>query len=88
MLPDANPMAFLAWLQAKLGQYTQPLNNIFYFGAYGAALAIAWSFQATRCDHLKKLGHANHNFPSVNDVPGTSKDHLCKNVVAHFLTKF
>lgn len=64
------------------------MNNVSDFGAYGATLAVARSFQATRCDHLKKLGHVSHNFPSVNDVRGASGGHLCKNIVAWFMTKF
>jgi hypothetical protein len=67
-LPDANPMVFLVWLQAKLGQFAQLLNNVLDFGAYGAAFAVVWSFQATRCDHIKRLGCINHNFPSVDNV--------------------
>ena len=88
VLPDADPMAFSAWLQAELGQFVQLLNIVSDFGAHRAALVIAWSFQAVRCDHLKKLGHVNHNFPSVDDVRGISKDRHCKNVVVRFLMKF
>lgn len=33
-------------------------------------------------------GAINHNFPSVNDVRGASKDRLCKNVIVRFLMKF
>ena len=71
-----------------LRYFAQLLNNVLDFGAYGAALAIVWSFQVARCDHLKRLGCVNHNFPSVDDVQGASKDCLCKNVDARFLTKF
>ena len=28
MLLDADPMAFLAWFQVELGQFTQLLNNV------------------------------------------------------------
>ena len=64
------------------------MNNVLDFGAYGAALAIVWSFQAMGCDHLKRLGRINHNFPSIDNVRVASKDRLCKNVDARFLTKF
>ena len=87
-LPDADPSTFSTWLQAELGQFTQLMNNISDFGAYGATLIVVHSFQATGCDHLKKLGHVSHNFPSVDDVHGASGDRICKNVVAWFLTKF
>lgn len=88
VLPDADPMEFLAWLQAEHGQFTQLLNNVLDFGAYGATLAIAWSFQTTGCDHLKKLGRVNNSFPSVDDVRGASSDRLCKNIVTRYLMKF
>ena len=64
------------------------MENVADFGAYGATLAIVRSFQDTRCDHLKRLGRVNHNFPSLEDVWGAANDRLCKNVVARFLTKF
>ena len=58
-------------------------------GCYnGAALAVAWSFQAAGCDHLKRLGRVNHRFLSLEDVQGAANDRLCKNVVARFLMKF
>ena len=64
------------------------MDNVADFGAYGATLTVARSFQAARCDHLKRLGRVNHNFPSLEDVRGAANDRLCKNVVARFLTKF
>lgn len=88
VLPDADPTAFSAWLQAELGQFTQLMNNISDFGAYGATLIVARSFQVAGFDHLKKLGCVSHNFPSIDDVHGASRDRLCKNVVVWFLTKF
>jgi hypothetical protein len=48
VLPDADPAVFSARLQAKLGQFTQLLNNVSDFGAYGAALAVARSPEETR----------------------------------------
>jgi hypothetical protein len=88
VLLDAEPVAFLVWLQAELDQFTQLLNNVSDFGAYGATLAVVSYFQAAGCDHLKKLGHVSHNFPSIDDVRSASRDCLCKNVVARFLMKF
>ena len=88
MLPEANPAAFLAWLQAELGQFSQLLENVVDFGAYGATLVVVRSFQATRCDHLKRLGRVNHNFPSLENVRGAANDRLSKNVVTYILTKF
>jgi hypothetical protein len=70
-------------VQAELGQFSQLLDSVADFGAYGATLAIARSFQAARCDHLKR-----HHFPSLKDVRGAANDRFCKNVVVHFLTKF
>ena len=64
------------------------MENVADFGSYGATLAVAGSFQAAGCDHLKRLGRVNHNFPSLEDVRGAANDWLCKNVVARFLTKF
>ena len=64
------------------------MKNVADFGAYGATLAIVRSFQDTRCDHLKRLGRVNHNFPSLVDVQVVANDRLCKNVVVRFLTKF
>ena len=64
------------------------MDSVADFGAYGPTLTVAWSFQAAGCDHLKRLGWVNHNFPSLEDVWGAANDRLCKNVVARFLTKF
>ena len=44
VLPEANPTTFSAWLQAELGQFSQLLDSVANFGAYGAALAFARSF--------------------------------------------
>lgn len=87
MLFDADPVVFLACLLAEVDQFDQLLNNVLDFGAYGATLAIVWSFQAMGCDHLKRLGRVNHNFPSIDDVRGASKDRLGKNVDTRFLMK-
>lgn len=86
--PDADPAAFSVWLKAEVGQLVPLLDNVFYFGAYGATLAVARSFQATGCDHLKRLGRVNNNFPSVDDVRGAAENRACKNVCARFLKKF
>ena len=64
------------------------MDSVANFGAYGAALAVARSFQAAGCDHLKRLGRVNHNFLSLEDVWGGANDRLCKNVGARFLMKF
>ena len=64
------------------------MDSVADFGAYRATLAITRSFQATGCDHLKRLERVNHNFPSLEDVWGAANDRLCKNVVARFLMKF
>ena len=44
VLLEADPATFLAWLQAELGQFSQLLESVTNFGAYGATLAIARSF--------------------------------------------
>ena len=44
VLPEANPTTFSMWLQAELGQFSQLLDSVANFGAYGAALAFARSF--------------------------------------------
>jgi hypothetical protein len=88
LLPEADPAAFLAWLQAEVGQFSQLLDSVADFGAYGATLTIARSFQAAGCDHLKRLWWVNHNFPSIDDVRAAAEDRHCKNVVARFLMKF
>jgi hypothetical protein len=64
------------------------LDNILDFGTYGATLSVARSFQAAGYDHLKRLGHINHTFPSVEDVQGVVEDRSCKNLCARFLKKF
>lgn len=64
------------------------LDSVSDFGAYGATLTVARSFQVAGCDHLKKLGHVNHNFLSVEDVRGAAEDRACKNVCVRFLKKF
>ena len=64
-LPEANVEAFKAWLFAEIIQLVPLLNSVSDFGAYGATLGVAHSFQAAGCDHLRKLGRVNHNFPSV-----------------------
>ena len=74
MLPKADPTAFSSWLQAELGQFSQLLKNVADFGAYGATLAVVRSFQATGCDHLKRLGRVNHNFPTLEDMQGAAND--------------
>ena len=45
VLPKADLAAFLAWLQAKLGQFSQLLENVADFGAYGATLDVARCFR-------------------------------------------
>ena len=87
-LLDADPMTFLVWLKAEVGQLILLLDSVLDFGAYGATLAVARSFQVAGCDHLKRLGHVNHNFPSVEEVQGATNDQACKNVCARFLKKF
>lgn len=87
-LPDADPMAFSMWLKAEVGQLVPLLDSVSDFGAYGATLAVACCFQVAGCDHLKKLGRVNHNFPSVEDVRGAAEHRACKNVCARFLKKF
>lgn len=67
-LPDADPAAFSMLLKAEVGQLVPLLDSVSDFGAYGATLAIARSFQVARCDHLKKLGRVSHHFPSVEDM--------------------
>ena len=67
-MPEADPAAFSAWPQAELGQFSQLLDSVADFGAYGATLAVMRSFQAAGCDHLKRLGRVNHSFPSLEDV--------------------
>ena len=74
VLPEADPVVFSTWLQAELGQFSQLLDSVANFGAYGAALAVARSLQATGCDHLKRLGRVNHGFPSLEDVRGAASD--------------
>lgn len=71
-LPDADPVAFSAWLKAEVSQLVPLLDSVSDFGAYSATLTVARSFQATSCTHLKKLGCVNHNFPSVDDVRGAA----------------
>ena len=44
VLPKANVAAFLVWHHAELGQFSQLLDSVADFGAYGATLAIARSF--------------------------------------------
>ena len=87
-MPEADLAAFFAWLQAELGQFSQLLDSVADFGAYEATLVVAQSFQAAGCDHLKRLGRVNHNFPSLAKVRGAANDRLCKNVVTRFLMKF
>ena len=65
VLLEADPATFLAWLQAELGQFSQLLENV---ADFGATLDVVRPFQAARCDHLKRLGRVNHNFPSLEDV--------------------
>ena len=55
-LPDADPKAFSTWLKLEIGQLGLLLDNVLDFGAYGATLAVARSFQVTGYDHLKNLG--------------------------------
>ena len=55
-LPDADPKAFSTWLKSEIGQLVLLLDNVLDFGAYGATLAVARSFQVTGYDHLKNLG--------------------------------
>jgi hypothetical protein len=81
-------VAFLVWLKAELSQFSQLLDSISGFVAYGTTLTVARSFQVTGCYHLKRLGCISHNFPSVDEVRGATKDCYCKNMVAWFLTKF
>ena len=64
------------------------MDSVPDFGAYGAALVVAWSFWAVGCDHLRRHGQVNHSFPILEDVRGAANDRLCKNVVARFLMKF
>lgn len=85
---DADPMSFSTWLKVDVGQLVPLLDNVSDFGAYGATLAVACSFQAIDCDHIKRLGHVNHNFPSVDDVRGATKDQASKNACVRFLKKF
>ena len=56
VLPEVDPSTFSTWLQAELGQFSQLLDSVADFGAYGLALAVAQSFQTAGCDHLKRLG--------------------------------
>lgn len=86
--PEANPEAVLAWLKMEVGQLVPLLDNVSDFGAYGTTLSVARSFEAAGCDHLRRLGHVNHTFPSVEDVQGAVEDRSCKNVCAWFLKKF
>ena len=87
-LPKADPVAFLEWLRAKVGQFEKLLDSISDLGAYGAALGIAPTFQAAGCDHLKKIGRVSYKFPSVDDVRESVRDPQCKNVVVRFLKRF
>jgi hypothetical protein len=86
--PEANPEDVLAWLKRQVSQLVPLLDNILDFGTYGATLSVARSFQAAGYDHLKRLGHINHTFPSVEDVQGVVEDRSCKNLCARFLKKF
>jgi hypothetical protein len=63
------------------------LDGILDLGAYGAAIAIVWTFQAASCDHLKKIGRVPHKFPSVDGIHEAVRDPQCKNMV-RFLRKF
>lgn len=87
-LPEVDPVAFLSWLKAEVSQLVPLLDIVLDFGAYGVTLAVARSFQAAGCDHHKKLGQVNHNFPIIEDVRGATKDRAYKNVCEHFLKKF
>jgi hypothetical protein len=87
-LPEADPGAFLEWLQVKVGQYAKLLDGISDLRAYGAAIAIARTFQVASCDHLKKIGWVPHKFPSVDGVRKAVRDPQCKNDVVRFLKKF
>lgn len=71
-----------------MGQFGRLLDGVSDLGVYSAALAIARTFQAVGCDHLKPIGKPPHRFPSVDDVHEASKDPQCKNVVARFLKRF
>ena len=64
------------------------LDSVSDLGAYGAALIVAWTFQAPGYDHLKKISQVSHNFPSVDDVREAVRDPQCKNVVVRFLKRF
>jgi len=64
------------------------LDSVSDFGAYGATLAVARSFQAADYNHIKRPRHVNHNFPSVDDVRGVVEDRACKNICACFSKKF
>lgn len=55
-LPEANAVAFSSWLSTEVGHLLPLLDSVLDFGAFGATLGVARSFQATVCDHLKKLG--------------------------------
>ena len=44
LLSKADPAVFSTWLQAELGPFSQLLESVADFGAYGAALTVARSF--------------------------------------------
>lgn len=87
-LPEDDPAAFLEWLRAEVGQFEKLLDSVSDLGAYGAALAIARTFQAASCDHVKKIGRVPRKFPSLENVHEAARDPLCKNVVVWFLKRF
>ena len=77
-LPEANTVAFSSWLSMEVGHLLPLLDSVLDFGAFGATLGVTHSFQATGCDHLKKLRRVKHNFPSVDDVRGLPRIELTR----------
>ena len=55
VLPEADPATFLVWLQAKLGQFSQVLDSVADFGAYGCSRTI--QFIRTQVQWQPVSGH-------------------------------